>query len=152
MENLQRVLLEHRFLQELTHDEARVLVGCAKNQHIKAGQFLFREGTEATDFFLLRRGRVSLESHIPGRGAMQMETIEPGDIVGLSWLCAPHEYHLDARATESVVALVFNGKCLRSKMDADPRLGFLVTKRLLEETAKRLQRVRLQRLDIYRVD
>lgn len=151
MEDLERVLREHDFLSGLSAEQNAVLVGCAKNARFDAGAFLLREGDTADTFFLLRVGEVALELHVPGRGAVQMEKLGPGDMLGLSWLEPPYRVPLDARAVGPVVALVFDGACLRRKMDADPRLGFLLLKRLLVETVKRLQRVRLQRADVYKV-
>jgi CRP/FNR family cyclic AMP-dependent transcriptional regulator len=51
---------------------------------------------------------------------------------------------------EAVRALAFDGTCLREKMEADQRFGYVLAKRLLYEMYQRLARVRLQRLDLYR--
>jgi CRP/FNR family transcriptional regulator, cyclic AMP receptor protein len=149
MESLQRLLEEHDFLTGLSAGQAASLVSCVKNIRLEPGEFLMREGEEASMFYLLRHGRVALEVHVPGRGPIVMESLGQGDMLGLSWLFPPHRVHLDARAIEPVVALAFDGTCLRGKMEADHDLGFALSRRLLAETYKRLQRVRLQRLDVY---
>jgi CRP/FNR family transcriptional regulator, cyclic AMP receptor protein len=149
MENLERLLQQHDFLKGLEEAQTAKLVSCVKNVRFAPGAFLMREGDEACTFYLLRVGRVALEVDVPGSGPVVMESVEPGDIVGFSWLFPPHRVHLDARAVEHVVALSFDGACLRGKMEADHDLGFALTRRLLAETYKRLQRVRLQRLDVY---
>jgi CRP/FNR family cyclic AMP-dependent transcriptional regulator len=149
MEGLERLLREHDFLKDLSADQARFLVSCVRNVRFAAGQFLLREGGEASVFYLLRRGRVALEIHVPGRGTVQMESLGPGDVLGLSWFIPPYREHLDARATESVVALAFNGQCLRDKLEADHELGFALARRLFEQAYHRLERVRLQRVDVY---
>lgn len=149
MENLERVLRDHDFLKGLTESQAAYLVSCAKNVRFEPGAFLLREGDEASTFFLLRVGQVALEVNVPGKGPVVMESLGPGDLLGLSWLFPPHRVHLDARAVEPVVALAFDGGCLRGKMEDNHELGFALTRRLLAETYKRLQRVRLQRLDVY---
>ncbi|MFO0760517.1 MAG: cyclic nucleotide-binding domain-containing protein [Byssovorax sp.] len=150
MEDLTRLLKAHPFLEGLDADQVKVLVGCAKNLRFDAGQYLFHEGDEARTFYLIREGRVSLDVHIPGKGALRVETVEPGDVLGLSWMFPPSRIHLDARAVDAVVALMLDGTCLRGKMEADPVLGFALTKRLLDLTHQRLERVRLQRLDVYK--
>ena len=149
MENLERLLREHDFLKDLAQPQAASLVSCVKNLRFESGAFLMREGDEASTFYLLRRGRVVLEVDVPGKGPLVMESLGPGDIVGLSWLFPPHRVHIDARAVDPVVALAFDGGCLRGKMEEDHDLGFALSRRLLAETYKRLQRVRLQRLDVY---
>lgn len=150
MENLERLLRQHHFLEELTPEQIRFLVSCARNDRFGAGSFLFREGATARSFFLIRVGIVSLEVHVPGKGPLMMETASPGDIVGLSWLYPPHLSQLDARAVDDVIAIVFDGDCLRGKMAEDPALGYALTRRLLFQVYKRLERVRLQRFDLYK--
>jgi CRP-like cAMP-binding protein len=150
MENLERLLRAHDFLNGLSEEHTRLLVSCAKNVRFDVGAFLLHEGREATTFYLVRAGQVALEVDVPGKGIVQMETVGPGDVLGLSWLIPPYRSHLDARAVEPVVALAFDGTCLRGKMESDHDLGFTLTKRLFEKAYRRLERVRLQRLDVYK--
>jgi len=151
VEGLERILREHDFLKELSAEQARFLVSCARNVRFAAGEFLLREGMEARMFYLLRRGRIALEIDVPGRGPVQMESLGAGDVLGLSWFIPPYREHLDARALESVVALAFEGQCLRDKLEADHDLGYALSRRLFEQAYHRLERVRLQRLDLYGV-
>jgi CRP-like cAMP-binding protein len=125
MEDLHRLLEEHDFLKDLPADETRLLVSCAKNLRFRPGDFLMREGQPADQFYLLRTGRVALEIAVPARGPVQMESLGPGDMLG------------------------FDGACLRGKMDTFPLLGYALTRRVLGETYKRLERVRLARVDMY---
>jgi CRP/FNR family cyclic AMP-dependent transcriptional regulator len=152
MEDLERLLREHRFLEGLAPDQIRFLVSCVTNRRFRAGEFLMREGEAAERFYLLRHGRVALEIHVPGKGPIVMETLGPGNVLGLSWLEPPYRTQLDARACEDVVALSFDGDCLRGKMDADHDLGYVIARRLLEHVCDRLERVRLQRLDVYKAE
>jgi CRP/FNR family cyclic AMP-dependent transcriptional regulator len=152
MEDLERLLREHRFLEGLDSEKVRFLVSCVTNRRYEAGSFLFREGEPAQEFFLIRHGTVALEVHVPGRGPVTMETLGPGDIAGLSWLESPHITHLDGRARETVVALAFDGTCLRAKLDGDHDLGYVIVRRLLDHVCDRLHRVRLQRLDLYKAE
>jgi CRP-like cAMP-binding protein len=150
VEDLHRVLEEHPFLRGLSAEHTRVIVSCVKNVRFRDGDFLLHEGQDADVFYLLRTGRVALEIHVPGRGPIQMESLGPSDVLGLSWLVPPHRSHLDARALEPVVVFAFDGACLRARMDADPALGYALTRRVLAEAYKRLERVRLARVDVYR--
>jgi CRP/FNR family transcriptional regulator, cyclic AMP receptor protein len=165
MDDLSRPLAGHPFLIGLDEAMVNVLTGCAKNTRFQPNEFLLREGDEASVFYLIRQGRVSLEVHIPGRDDVRVETAGPGDVVGLSWLlplatgrveAAPGaspgsaRVHLDARALEPVVAFALDGACLRGKMEADHDLGYALAKRLLAQVYQRLERVRLQRLDVYK--
>jgi CRP-like cAMP-binding protein len=151
VESLERVLREHELLKGLSAAQNALIVDCAKNVRFAPGDFLLREGDAADTFFLVRTGEVALELHVPGRGTVQMEKVGAGDLLGLSWMFPPYRVQLDARAVVPVVAFVFDGACLRRKMEADPELGYALSKKLLAETIKRLQRVRLQRADLYKV-
>lgn len=149
METLERLLREHPFLQGLTEEQVRFLTGCAANARMEPGQFVFREGEDAHRLYLVRDGRLALEIHLPGKGTVQVETVESGDILGWSWLFPPYRWDVDARAVADSRLLAFDGTCLRNKMEADPALGFALTKRVLRHVGQRLERVRLQRLDLY---
>ena len=151
MEDLSRLLRAHPFLDGLGDAEVSLLAGCAKNARFHAGDYLLREGDEARTFYLVREGSVSFDIHVPGKPALRVESAMAGDVVGLSWMFPPARVHLDARALDTVIALALDGACLRGKMEADPALGYKITKRLLALTVTRLERVRLQRLDVYKM-
>jgi CRP/FNR family transcriptional regulator, cyclic AMP receptor protein len=150
MESLEKVLREHAFLADLTDEHVRVLVGCARNTRFAPGEFLLREGDDESTFFLLRQGSVSLESHLPGKPAATVETLGPGDVLGVSWMFQGARSNVDARARDAVVAFALDGACLRAKTASDDALGHALARRMLEVTHRRLERLRLQNLDVYR--
>lgn len=149
MENLERVLREHPFLAGLSEKDLEFMVGCAKNVVYQQGDFAFREGDPANDLYLIREGRLILEVDAPGRGPVQIETLREGDVFGWSALFPPNRFDLDGRAHERTRAICFDGTCLSKKLEEDPRLGYLILKRLLSLLHHRLERVRLQALDVY---
>lgn len=150
MESLATILKNHEFLAGLTEPQLAFLTGCARNVRFQPGTYLFREGEDADSLLLIREGRVWLEAQVPGRGAVMLETLGKGDILGLSWLFPPHRWYLDARAADTVRAFAFDAKCLRRKMEEDHDLGYELSKRLLHHLYVRLERVRMQRLDLYK--
>jgi CRP-like cAMP-binding protein len=152
MESLEQLLREHPFLKELSEEQIRFMVSCAKNLRFQPGHFLVREGGEADVLYLIRSGRVALEIAAPGKSAFLLESLEAGDILGLSWIFPPNRWDLDARAVEPVSALSFDAGCLRAKMEQDPVFGYAFSKLLIHRIVERLKRVRLQRLDLYRAE
>jgi CRP-like cAMP-binding protein len=126
-----------------------LIAGCGQNTGFEAGNYLFREGEAADTFFLLRHGRVQLEIFAPGRGAVAIQTVEEGDVVGWSWLFPPYRWHFDARALDSVRAVAFDGACLRRKCDDDHTLGYELLGRFSPVMLERLQATRMQLLDVY---
>jgi CRP-like cAMP-binding protein len=149
VEGLERIIRDHPFFAGLDEEFRKLVCGCARNVRFEAGQFLFREGEPANEFFLLRHGRVALEIAAPGRGAMTFLTLGEGEIVGVSWLIPPYRWTNDARALELTRAVGMDATCLRRKCEADHDLGYEMMKRFVPVLIQRLQATRLQVLDVY---
>jgi CRP-like cAMP-binding protein len=126
-----------------------LIAGCAQNVGFDEGDLLFREGEPADTFYVVRRGRVSLELHTPARGGLVIETLEPGEAVGWSWLFEPYVWHFDARAATPLRAIAFDGACLRGKCEDDKELGYELMKRFAGVMIDRLQHARVRLLDVY---
>jgi CRP/FNR family cyclic AMP-dependent transcriptional regulator len=146
---LDAIVLDAPVFAELDAEYAAQLAGCAQTAGWEPGEMLFREGDAADAFYVLRRGRVALELFIPNRGALTVETIEPGEVVGWSWLFPPFRWHFDGRAVEPVRAIAVDGACLRSKCDDDPGLGYDLMRRFSKVMLERLQATRLRLADVY---
>jgi CRP-like cAMP-binding protein len=151
MDTLETLLAEHPFLKGLEAHNLQLIVGCASNVRFDAGEFIFREGEEANQFYIIRHGKVALEIYTPERGPITIETLGEGEILGWSWLFPPYHWHFDARAVELTRAIALDGKCLRTKCEQDHTLGYELTKRFAHIITQRLQATRLQLLDVYGV-
>lgn len=149
MDDLERVLRTHPFVEGLEPEHLRFIVGCAKNVRYRAGEYLLKEGDMEDALFLVRQGTVAIELPRAGGEPVCIETLGPGDVLGISSL-TPMRANLDCRAREAVLGFAIDNKCLLKKMQDDPRLGFALSMRLLERTYERLSRARLQHLDVYR--
>ncbi len=149
MQSLDEIVADSPSFEGLTQAQLELIAGCAANVGFEQGEWIFREGDPADTFFLVRKGRVSLSTHVPARGAMVIETLDPGEIVGWSWLFPPYVWHFDARAVDDVRAVAFDGACLRGKCEADHSLGFDLMRRFASVMIDRLQHTRLRLLDIY---
>jgi CRP-like cAMP-binding protein len=152
MQSVGELLARHPFFAGLDEATVRMLEGCAHNSHVRSGEYLFREGEAADQFFVIRRGRVALDVHVPGRGEYVLDTVDEGDVVGWSWLVPPYRWYYDARAVTDVSAVHVDAVCLRATCDADPALGYALMRRVAEVMYERLQVSRLQMLDVYAVD
>jgi CRP-like cAMP-binding protein len=149
METLERLLLAHPFLAGIDPALGGVLVGCARNLRFAPGEYLFREGAPANEFYLIREGRLALELHVPGRPPIVIATLGAGDVAGASWLVAPYRWGFDARAGTEIRAFGIDASCLRKKCDADHHLGYELMRRLLPVMVARMQAARRQMLDVY---
>jgi len=146
---LEDLLREHPRFKGMPEDFVKAVAGCGKNVVFKKGDYLFHEGDDADDIFMLREGLVSLEM-ASRSGAMTFMTESAGGVIGLSWLIPPYLWTFDARAREDVRAIAFDATCLRGKCDADPALGYAVMKQFMPVIVERLHDTRVQMLDLYR--
>jgi CRP/FNR family transcriptional regulator, cyclic AMP receptor protein len=126
-----------------------LIAGCGQNVVFRDGDYIFREGDRADTFFAIRDGMVALEIAAPARPGLVIETLEPGEVLGWSWLFEPYRTRFDARAVGTVRAVAFDGACLRGKCDADTELGYELTSRFVAIITERLQATRLRLLDVY---
>ena len=149
MQTLADVLTTVPFFDGLGSVALETVAGCGRNVTFAAGRQLFREGDAADTFYVVRHGSVALETFVPPRGGMMIETIEAGEVIGWSWLFPPYRWHFDARALTDVRATSFDGACLRGKLDADAELGYDLMSRFAQVLIERLQWTRLRLLDVY---
>src|SRR5229473_428313 len=129
MRTLESILVEHPFFKGLQPQYLQLITGCASNVRFNAGTYMLREGEQASQFYLIRHGKV----------------------VGWSWLFPPYRWHFSARVVEPVRAIALDGICLRAKGEEDHDLGYELMKRVAQIMMERLQATRIQLLDVYGV-
>lgn len=151
MRSIAEYLPEHPFFAGLDPAALELAAGCAVNVHFEPDAFLFREGEPADTFYVLRHGRVSIQTRTPV-GAVVLDSAHDGDVVGWSWLIPPYRWTFDAHATESTSAIAFDGACLRAKCEDDPTLGYQLLQRVVQVMSSRLHSARVRLLDIYGCD
>ena len=146
---LENVLADVPLLAGLEEADLAQLAGCARNVHFDPDAIIYREGDAADTFYVVRHGSVALEAFVPARGPVTIETIDPGEVLGWSWLFPPYRAHFDARALTVVRATMFDGACLREKCATDTDFGFRLMGRFAQVLIERLQWTRLRLLDVY---
>ena len=149
MRTIEQFLPDHPFFERLDATSLAIVAGCARNVSFAPGEYLFRTGQPADQFFVIRRGRVALEVHSPASGTMVVDTADAGDVVGWSWLVPPYTWLFDARAVEPTGAVAFDGLCLRGKCEEDPKLGYELMKLVGQVMFSRLVAARVRLLDLY---
>ncbi len=149
MEDLGSYLRQHPFLQGMKDEHIQKLVDCANNASFEAGEYLFREGQDAKQFFFIRHGRIALELNTHNRGQLTIQTAGIGEILGWSWLLPPYHWHYSAKAVELTRTVALNAECFRERCEEDYELGYMIMKRFAHEMESHLRATRLQLLDIY---
>jgi CRP/FNR family cyclic AMP-dependent transcriptional regulator len=146
------ILSQHPFFKDLDPQKLQFIAGCASNVRFEEGKFLFRDGEDANNFYVIRAGKVAIEIFSPKRGAITIQTLREGDVLGWSWLFPPYRWHFDAKALELTRAISLDGKCLRNKCEEDHDIGYELMKRFSDVIIQRLQATRIQVLDLYAED
>src|SRR5574340_319812 len=129
---LEPILAEHPFLKGMKKEHLSLITGCASNAKWDAGTYLFKEGQDADQFYVIRQGTIAIETFSPAHGPLVLQTVGAGDIMGWSWLVPPYRSHFDGHATDLVRAIALDGKCLRTKCEKDHELGYELLKRFAE--------------------
>ena len=142
-------LAGHRFLHGLTREQLAELVPAAHCAEIPAGRRLFEDGGRADGFWLIRSGSVAMDLHVPGEGQIIVDTIGMGDVLGWSWLVPPYVSMFGAVTVQPTEAFHFDARPVRALCQADPQLGYELTRRFLGVASDRLQASRARLLDRY---
>lgn len=137
-------LAAHPFLRGMSADQLSVLAEAARNVKFPARYRLFEDGGNATRFWLIQSGHVSLDLHVPGEGPVVIETIGMGELLGWSWLFPPYKWAFGAVAATAVEAFEFDAPLVRERCAAHPELGYGFNQRITRVLAKRLQTTRIR--------
>jgi CRP/FNR family cyclic AMP-dependent transcriptional regulator len=151
METAYDILTQQQFLAGLSDHQLEKLSHWSRRAFLHGGRRVFREDTPADRFWLIQRGRVNLDIHVPGRGDVIVETIGPGAVLGWSWLFPPYRWHFGATAVEGTMCVEFDGPGVRQLCARDPALGYELSTRFMQVMLQRLQATRLRLLDLYAV-
>jgi len=144
-------LARHRFAAGLIQSQLDRLAAIASTIELAAGTRLFEEGGQAASMWLIRTGRIALDLHVPGRDRLIVETLGPGDELGLSWLLPSARWQFGAVAQVYVSAFELSSAEITCLCEDDHELGYQLTRRLLGTAIGRLQAARIRILDLYAV-
>lgn len=125
------------------------LESAARPAGFAAGERIFEQDQPATACWLVARGRVAIDSSVPGRDPVLIQTLGPGDVLGWSWLVPPYRWHFGAVAVEATTAIELDAGTLRALAEAHPDFGYRLATGLLQVTVDRLQATRARLLDLY---
>lgn len=139
----------HAFLRGMADRHLATLARACWVAPMPAGHRLFEEGGAAHRFWILQTGHVALDVHTPGRRRLLVETLGPGDLVGLSWLVPPYEWQFGATAVQDTVAFEVNALAVRAACEENTALGYELLRRVMAAAASRLHATRVRMLDLY---
>lgn len=136
-------------LDGLSTDGMEFLESVVQEMFFPKGAQIFDEDEKANSFYLVATGKVGLEVAMPARDPVLLETLGPGEMLGVSWLFPPHRWNWKARALLGTDLLAFDAEAVRLQCDEDVDLALHVYKTVAEESVRRLHATRVRLLDLY---
>jgi len=97
MKTAENIIGTHPFWKGLNPHYFHILRECAAYSKFGLDQCIFEAGSDAEHFYLIHNGHVALETFMPGKGRITLQTIGPGEALGWSG-CFRHIVGILARA------------------------------------------------------
>jgi CRP/FNR family cyclic AMP-dependent transcriptional regulator len=148
-EKLKFILEELHFSADLPPRVLEHLAAESKTHPVAAGAALFREGQVNDQLYLVRSGRLALEMNVPGRGAVRILTVGPGEMVGWSALLHEGKMKASAVALEDSEVIAAAADRLRELCETNHDFGFHLMRQMAGALSHRLVATRLQLLDLF---
>jgi CRP-like cAMP-binding protein len=143
------IILAHPFFKGINPRYVHLLTDCASFVRLGVGDDIFREGQDADHFYLLHKGRVSLDTFVPRVGSTTIQTIGPGEALGWSWLYPPYRWQFNARVVDPFEAVAFGAVSLREKAEENHDFGYDLAMRVGRVMLGRLQATRRRLVEFY---
>ena len=149
MSTIAGTLANYPPLSQLDGAALEQLAKYATLDHFDTGERVLRTGNPADTLYVLVSGRIALEMPNPRGGSIVIETLWPGEVLGISWMLPPYRLTFDARCVERCRVIAIDARKVRASCDAEPALGYALYKQLSGVVRNRLQATRMQLLDLY---
>lgn len=127
------------------------LVSMGSRLEFSAGDPVISEGGHADALHVVLSGRVRLSVH-HRHADLAVATLGPGDLLGWSWLVAPHRWDFDATAVVPTEMLRIPAVELHEMMHDDTAVAAAMAKGMLAVLSRRLRDTRIQVLDQFAAD
>jgi len=122
-------LSAHEFFSEFSDDVLKFLCECSSTREIKKGQILFRQGEHADRFYVVRKGRISLQMPAIMGPTLEIQSVDEGQILGWSWLISPYQWNFQTKAEEDSELLQFDGTAILARCEQEPKFGYELLKK-----------------------
>jgi CRP/FNR family transcriptional regulator, cyclic AMP receptor protein len=131
-------LSKHLFLNGSDSTFLNHLEAFSHDLSFEKGDVIFRQGQYADRLYLIREGRIQLETG-DGTPGIVLQVLGAGDILGWSWLYPPFVWHFSARALEHCEVVKLDAASLLIRAEEDPSFGYELMKRISKHVIQRLQ-------------
>ena len=133
---------ESDLLAGLSPDDASQVLVLGGSRALSPGEVIFELGDEASDLFLVKKGRVELTLPMRVGGVQEDVPVEErmaAQMLGWSALVPPHRFTLKATATVETELLAIPREDLQRFFTSRPELGLVVMTNLAAIVGQRFQ-------------
>lgn len=120
----------------MNRDFVKEIMNIAEKESYQEGDFLFREGDPAANFYILIKGRVKLT--IGETGQMIYTVDRAGEAFGWSSLIERDVYSASGECKQETILQKFDSRALLTFLEKDPMNGLIFIKRLAGLIGNRL--------------
>jgi CRP-like cAMP-binding protein len=135
------------FCKDLPRGFLSQLLSAGETKLYSPGSYLFQEGLHCDHVFLLGEGSVRLEISLPDIGAVEIQTVGPGELLGWSPLLGLGWMTASAKALTACRVLALDVARLQALASEDPHFGMELMRRVGVTLARRLNATRMQLLE-----
>ena len=136
-------VVEIAFFQGMPADALREIAAQSTVLTLQPGRTLISQHAAAEHLFFLLSGSVQFYIHFHGVDDLLVGTMrQPGALLGWSVVRKPHRYTATVRCEEECRVLRLPRETLIQLMETQPRLGYLLLKRIAATLANRLEQTR----------
>ena len=136
-------VVEIPFFQSLPAEALREVAAKSSVLALERGATLISQNAAAEYVFFLISGSVQIYIHFHGVDDLLVGTMrEAGALLGWSVVRKPHRYTATVRCEEECRVLRFPREVLTQLIETQPRLGYLLLKRIAATLANRLEQTR----------
>ena len=120
----------------MNRDFVKEVMNIGEKESYQKGDFLFREGDPASNFYILIKGRVKLTTGETGQMVHMVD--RPGEAFGWSSLIERDVYSASGECKEYTILQKFDARALLKLVEEDLVNGLIFMKRLAGLIGKRL--------------
>ena len=140
----------HRSFNELPDGSIQLLASASTQRSYAEGEAIFEADGSADEFFIIVSGIVALQMTSIGRAPLVVETLGPGELLGVSWAFPPYRWNWTAVAQAEATVMAFDAAAVHDAAREDPVLRTALLEAVAVEAVDRLHATRMRLLDIYR--
>ncbi len=129
------------FFRGMQPDHVCKLSDSAMRTAFGPGQTIFLAGEAADRFYIIEEGQAEIDTPSPNGCPISIQMLNPGDVLGWSWLYPPHKWNLSAHAVNRCEAISFFGAHVLSECKKDIELGNDLYRRISQVMLDRLHHI-----------